>query len=143
MTSRRKMPSASRIRNFWAFKLSVGDLAKYDSPEECLEEKDSCFACGFYMGPLERAHILARCDGGDDSVSNLHLLCPWCHEASEQLSGEAYWQWFRRRSIADIAFEFGVRRFGYQSTLHAFKLGPTVEMVDTALASLTTLQEDE
>jgi hypothetical protein len=58
-----------------------------------------CFACGCEAGTgfnLERAHILARAEGGDDSVSNLHILCRPCHQESEMLSGGPYFAWLMR-----------------------------------------------
>lgn len=91
----RNMPSRRRIAGYWAERLV--ELGKFDSVEEVLEA-DYCFACGFDW-PLERAHITAKCLGGIDEVSNLHNLCVLCHQASEPLSGEGYWQWFVKRNI--------------------------------------------
>jgi len=34
----------------------------------------------------ERAHILAKFDGGEDNVENLILLCPTCYKHQEYLS---------------------------------------------------------
>lgn len=54
----------------------------------------ACMACGFYKD-VQRCHILPLCDGGDNSLKNIHLLCRNCHAESEFLSGEAYWDWMR------------------------------------------------
>lgn len=54
----------------------------------------TCMACGFYRG-IQRCHILPLCEGGDNSLKNIHLLCRNCHSESEFLSGEAYWKWMR------------------------------------------------
>jgi hypothetical protein len=54
----------------------------------------TCMACGFYHG-IQRCHILPLCEGGDNSLKNIHLLCRNCHSESEFLSGEAYWKWMR------------------------------------------------
>lgn len=80
---RRKMPSQKKIFEHWEIRL--------DSiyPQQC-------FACSSLdTTKLERAHILARCNGGSDEVDNLHLLCRNCHVSSETISGEKYWQWFK------------------------------------------------
>lgn len=87
--ARKQMPSKKKIAAFWAERLV--DLERAD----CQEEVDGnwCFACG-WEGKIERAHILAVSEGGDNLVSNLHLLCDGCHRASEPLSGQDYWEWF-------------------------------------------------
>jgi len=72
---------------------------RFDSKEDA---EGCCFACGVFVhGNLERSHITARCDGGADDVENLHLLCSWCHKASEYITGPDYFRWFEVWSIAD------------------------------------------
>lgn len=94
----RRMPTKMAIRAHWAPILSAKPNDKFDSVEECMEA-DYCFGCGMldFEGSswTERCHISARCDGGSDTVDNLHLLCPTCHKMSEYLSGDAYWKWLR------------------------------------------------
>lgn len=72
-----------------------------------------CFACG--RPDSERAHILARAEGGSDNAENIHLLCGGCHTDSELLSGDSYWTWIRgvrRRSYADhYAIRYGYPDF--------------------------------
>lgn len=65
-------------------------------------ENDYCFACGMYDGGTDRAHILARCEGGTDDVENLHLLCNTCHKDSEIISGDRYTEWLLERSVMDM-----------------------------------------
>ena len=80
---KRKMPSQTKIFEHWENKLDEIHL-------------NQCFACSSLdTQRLERAHILARCNGGDDSLDNLHLLCRHCHISSELMSGEEYWLWFQ------------------------------------------------
>ncbi|MBO9540449.1 HNH endonuclease [bacterium] len=99
--SPRRMPSKDKIRQYW-WKCLV-ELEKFICEDEVFED-DYCFACGF-EAVTERSHILARCEGGSDEASNLHLLCSHCHKASELLSGERYWHWFEKRSIVDVAVQ--------------------------------------
>jgi hypothetical protein len=47
--------------------------------------------------------------GGSDQISNIHLLCPFCHEMSEYLSGLKYWRWFKNQRFAQ-AVEWGAAR---------------------------------
>ena len=86
----------------------VKDLISYydGAGEELMESKGiedymfinsktpACMACGRFK-KIQRAHILPVCEGGDNSLSNIHLLCAGCHGESENLSGEKYWNWMR------------------------------------------------
>ena len=73
-------------------------------------EDGFCWACGMiYDGGLERAHIQARCNGGPDTVDNLHLLCSTCHKVSEHLEGDAYWEWLREWRFEDVAMYTALR----------------------------------
>ncbi len=77
-----------------------------------------CFACGLdpaRWGGVERAHITAVVNGGDDELENLHLLCRPCHRSSEYLEGAVYWRWLETRTPADaliqVASESGLNVF--------------------------------
>ena len=101
--------SRRQIHKFWAGKLiELGKTFSYDLD---LDESEAnslwyvknmknlfCFACGLH-GEVQRAHILARQEGGNDTVENLHLLCPKCHVESEYLKGELYWHWFKNKDM--------------------------------------------
>lgn len=120
-TSARRMPTRLAIQNHWAERLvemgkapSLGDL-RVDGPY--------CFACGINdrpNAPPERAHILARALGGDDSLENLHLLCHLCHKASESLKGDAYWRWFEERTVYDRVLQ-GAAAGGFNLYAHLIK----------------------
>ena len=93
----RKMPSRKQIYDYWSDKLSqaVND--------------NTCFKCKFTdeeHTAVERAHILAVCDGGSDDCSNIHLLCSECHHNSESYSGELYNDWLNVKS--DYKFKMGM-----------------------------------
>lgn len=64
-------------------------------------EADYCFACGCGDDSTERAHILARANGGGDGVENIHLLCPVCHQDSESLDAVRYNEWLLGRHLLD------------------------------------------
>ena len=53
---------------------------------------DMCWCCGMFTA-LDRAHIQALVDGGEDVIEKIHLLCRNCHKATEHLSGTAYWDY--------------------------------------------------
>lgn len=107
--SRRKRLTRPAIRTFWADCFWRDPWRKFDSPEECLEA-DYCFACGMlWEVPTDRSHIVARVWGGQDELSNIHLLCPLCHEESELHQGMSYWRWLRRQSAFD-AVHWGMSR---------------------------------
>jgi|10_taG_2_1085330.scaffolds.fasta_scaffold01204_3 hypothetical protein len=65
-----------------------------------------CMACGLVEAE-ERAHIFPVNRGGSNRLSNIHALCYYCHQASEGLSGYAYWLFIeQRRPIDRILQEF-------------------------------------
>jgi len=87
MGQKRNMPSKVKILNYWK-----------DRIDEAVDI-NHCFACSSLDSRLlDRAHILAKHLGGEDSVENLHILCKHCHISSETLSGEQYWHWFNATS---------------------------------------------
>ena len=98
MKKERRMPSRNVIYRHWI----DGKLIDAHNLGEC--GKDQCFACGRY-GYTERTHITARCNGGDDSVWNIHLLCKQCHNQSEYLEGPEYWDWFTNKEFGAGFFE--------------------------------------
>lgn len=113
---RRGMPSHARLRKHWA---PILCKAKgYDSCEEFLEA-DYCFACGFLddsgsangavrIPTTHRAHIKSLSSGGTNNLENIHLLCRWCHKASEGLGDrDRYWAWFYERSFMDRMLQLG------------------------------------
>lgn len=38
-----------------------------------------CYKCREHYSFVQRAHIVARADGGSDQPDNFWLLCPLCH----------------------------------------------------------------
>ena len=71
----RRMPSKRQILEHWS-----------DVIEGVTSSNYACFKCGSKDG-LERSHIIPRCYGGDDNVSNIHLLCHFCHRIAEYWLG--------------------------------------------------------
>lgn len=105
--NRKGMATSATIRKHWAEWLV--EQGKFDSVEEVLEG-NYCFACGFEdVDPIERAHIVALADGGPNSADNLHNLCRFCHKASELLSGDSYFEWFRNRNVWHRQLEIFMR----------------------------------
>ena len=81
-----KLPSAKRIRQYWNDKLlKIGvDISHHFVK--------ACFACGWFLD-TQRAHIVPDSQGGNNTESNLHILCRNCHADSENLWGGLYWRW--------------------------------------------------
>lgn len=106
MNNRRGMPSKKDLISYYSGDRVYFDGGSHSDGEAWMEEngvenylfisaKDAtCMACGFTKG-IQRCHILPLCEGGDNSLKNIHLLCKNCHSESEHLSGEAYWKWMR------------------------------------------------
>ena len=88
MSRKRNMPSRKEIFNFWNGKI------------KSVVNDNTCFKCGVTsildkdIIIVDRAHILAVCEGGSDDLDNLHLLCRRCHRDSEVYSGKEYNLWF-------------------------------------------------
>jgi len=92
---RAKLPTAKAIRDHWR----DWCWQRHNDPPE----DNYCFACGMIDDrfKLERAHIVARCNGGSDGVENLHLLCHTCHRASEFKEGKEYFDWLDEWTMWD------------------------------------------
>ena len=71
-SQKRNMPSVLQVLKYWD---NIG-LTTLDM------DRRTCFKC-LWQCPkpynLERAHIIARCEGGPDIPENLVLLCHSCH----------------------------------------------------------------
>ena len=109
----RKMPTEKAIRSHWVDRL--WKIKGFDCPEEFMEP-GVCFACTMVYGILngkgciERAHIKARVAGGDDSLENLHMLCPVCHKDSEFIPIENYMGWLVSRNSLDMIISAAIKR---------------------------------
>lgn len=96
MGRRRSMPSRAKIFEYWKDKINN---AKNDN---------TCFKCGITSlfedtVIVDRAHILAVCEGGSDDVDNLHLLCRNCHRESEAYNGSEYKLWITSKNREEFA----------------------------------------
>jgi len=96
---KRTYPSKDKIRVYWAKWLMTSEASSsFECIDEVWLEGDCCFACG-RLTKTEKAHILARCEGGSDEVSNFHLLCALCHRQSEFIHGLQYLDWFHKKGF--------------------------------------------
>jgi hypothetical protein len=78
----RNMPYVADIYKYWQDEYELSEWTRGRHSKTTRAEVAACFACG-KQGRLDRAHILAKCDGGTDTVENLHLLCRCCHVHQE------------------------------------------------------------
>ena len=97
-SAERKMPSRQKIAKWWAGRFNK----KGWEIDWEIVHNSQCFACGRTRLRLERAHIMPRCKGGNDSVQNLHILCVSCHAESEYLYGLKYWRWYRHKRYKEF-----------------------------------------
>lgn len=97
MSRKRNMPSRKKIFDFWNGKLKpvVNDNTCFKCGVTSIFDKDTII--------VDRAHILAVCDGGLDELDNLHLLCKSCHRDSEAYSGDEYKLWFLSKNKEEFA----------------------------------------
>lgn len=62
------------------------------------EAHERCWRCG-YKRSLERCHIIPNSLGGEDTASNLILLCHRCHLENPNIANkEIMWDWLRAYS---------------------------------------------
>ena len=97
-SSRNNMPKKNTIAEYWnPILIRIGLEVDYE-----LQNNIQCFTCGKTDQRLERAHIKAKCNGGSDSVKNLHVLCRGCHDESEFYEGDIYWRWYKYKRVNEF-----------------------------------------
>ena len=74
----------------------------------------ACMACGSKEFILERAHIKPKRLGGTNKLENIHALCYYCHQASENLSGGIYWLFITQRRYIDTLLQLFNKPYGSQ-----------------------------
>jgi len=92
-------PTRPVIYKYWKTSPLFHSLNKQAFDGEC----NKCMACGV-QGTIDRAHIVAKVNGGSYQPSNLHCLCQVCHKISENLEGHDYWLWI---AIKSRLFSYG------------------------------------
>lgn len=69
---------------------SVGSIVSHWRRQGYEAQKFICMECQQYFLKLERAHIVAKCDGGADDVDNLVLVCRTCHVLTDGRTKEMW-----------------------------------------------------
>ena len=80
MPAKRNMPSHAKVFQYWQENGAI------------FATKHICMHCGYEAKGhnLDRAHIIAKCDGGPDTVDNLVLVCRPCHIITDGWSKEIW-----------------------------------------------------
>jgi hypothetical protein len=104
MSQKRSMPNRKAIAEYWMHEGGAIAMMGYGGESRGYYDDDfmhdECWACGlkypngFAMSP-DRCHVISRCDGGSDECSNLVLMCRNCHQQSEMLPSETFWDWIK------------------------------------------------
>lgn len=82
--------TAVEIIDYWSHRVYEGDLSV-----DWSEAHERCWRCA-HKTKLERCHIIPHASGGEDSPSNLVLLCKRCHlENPNVVDPEIMWDWLR------------------------------------------------
>jgi len=131
----------AEIARYWLD--SAEGLARL--PENCgidYEDEPCCFACGFYAArehgiggwaawnraALDRCHLVPRQLGGDESPSNLVLLCNRCHRDAPNVGDPEYMlRWIAERE-AHIPTMFALIR----ATIERADLRDTIDTFTSA-----------
>lgn len=111
---RSKMPSVKEIRDYW---IDPAKWLAHGIDRDLLAIFQGCFACGW--AGSTRCHILAHHKGGTETVDNLHILCPVCHEQSENLDGLAYWRWIKQVDPDQVIDQIMIREGVSKSKLYS------------------------
>lgn len=125
------MPNNYEIMEYWKDKqlfgkyYIVGDLGEpncwgchlpiHVETNKLLKKNDIKSIWNKTSGSLQRCHIIPKQLGGKDTVDNLFLLCPMCHEESPDTdSKEAFLRWVYGKNRHSA--------FGYDTLLEEFFL---------------------
>ena len=82
--------TVEKIINYWEVSVDESELSIDFS-----EAAERCWRCA-YKSKLQRCHIVPHSLGGEDSASNLVLLCKRCHvEAPNINDKEFFWDWLK------------------------------------------------
>lgn len=122
---RNVLPSRQAITDHWfpdrMSELGIFNCSQDELPEGC------CWACG-RPGLVERCHIRSHQHGGADTVDNLALLCPGCHDESEDLPESSFFTWIRakRRDVWQDEFTHArikLERLGFTPIVVDYLIG--------------------
>lgn len=118
-------PTRYKIAEYWATDRDRCQRWKALMPLVDLGEP-ACFACGFHLeswdvaktpqqrwnrSGLQRAHIVARSQGGSDDLDNIVLLCAPCHRKMPMTTDpEVALRWFKDR-VSEV------ERFGHEEAV--------------------------
>jgi hypothetical protein len=103
---------------------TLSEIVEYwaNNQDECglsvdwAEAEKLCWRCA-HKRLLQRCHIVPRALGGDESPSNLILLCAQCHsEAPNVADPEFMWVWLRAHAVPFYGtywHERGVREYEF------------------------------
>lgn len=82
--------TVKEIVDYWSARVAECELSVDFS-----EAAERCWRCA-YQSKLERCHIVPHSLGGEDSASNLVLLCKRCHiEAPNINDHQFFWDWLK------------------------------------------------
>jgi hypothetical protein len=98
MNNTRKLLNKKLILKFWQKNIEKLGPTRFGHVKP---EENECFACG-NNSSIERCHIVPKIHGGNDEVSNLHLLCKSCHVESEGL--KTYFKWLHYQRMNEWNF---------------------------------------
>jgi hypothetical protein len=91
MSERKPIKTTSNeIIDFWTSRIDESELGV-----DFVDANKRCWRCG-YESELHRCHIIPDSLGGEDSPSNLVLLCRRCHiEAPNIKDKDFFWEWLK------------------------------------------------
>jgi hypothetical protein len=94
----RRQPITTKIEdivNYWSTRIDESDLST-----DAAEMHEHCWRCGCKRN-LERCHIIPASRGGEDTPSNLVLLCKRCHADGPNVTDpEIMWDWLYAYSMS-------------------------------------------
>jgi hypothetical protein len=96
MSERKPITTTSNnIVEFWTSRIDESELSI-----DFADANERCWRCG-YKSKLHRCHIIPDSLGGEDSPSNLVLLCRRCHiEAPNIQDKDFFWDWLKAQRTA-------------------------------------------
>ncbi|MGT2932943.1 HNH endonuclease [Streptococcus catagoni] len=94
MKKRTNKTSAQDIVDYWSLRIDESNLSV-----DWSEASERCWRCA-HKTKLQRCHIIPHASGGEDSPSNLVLLCKRCHLENPNVTDpEIMWDWLKAYKV--------------------------------------------
>lgn len=112
--------TVKEIIKYWEVRVDESELSIDFS-----EAAERCWRCA-YESKLQRCHIIPHSLGGEDSASNLVLLCSRCHiEAPNINDKDFFWDWLKALKVIFYDTYWTIRGIKEYDNIYSEKMEDT------------------